>query len=111
MIPVDCFYAGNRSGFFLGIFLTFPQGNLLIGLLEKQNRTVFFFLNIRPDDQSAFLLVDAAQVKQVCLLNKWMGAVGTGGQNVAGIENSHRIGFQLLNKSLPVANKQGIVNR
>jgi hypothetical protein len=57
-VPVDGLDTGNRRGFFLGVFLSFPQGDLLVGLPEKQDFLVLFLPGIGEDDESALLLVD-----------------------------------------------------
>jgi hypothetical protein len=111
VIPINRFYSGNGRGFVFGVFLAFPQSNLFVGFLQKQNFPVLFFFGIRADDQRTLLLIDTAQIEQVGLLNKSVGAVCTGGHHVIGIEHSDGIRLQLFNESPAVLNEQVGVNR
>ena len=57
-VPVNGLNAGDDRRFFLGVFLSFPQGDLLAGLPEEQDFPVLLLPGIGDDDESALLLID-----------------------------------------------------
>ena len=103
--PVHRFYTGHARRIIFAVFVPFPQVNSFIGLLHKQDFPVLFFFSIRTDHQDALLLIDSAEVKQVCLLNKPMDSVGTGGHDIVGVKNSNRFLIQFFGKTPAVLNK------
>ena len=111
LIPVNGFDSGHCSGLFFRVLLPLPQGDLVIGFFEEQHLPVLFFFSIRADYQAAVLLIDAAQIKQIRLLDKRMIAVGTGGHKVIGIEDGDGIGLQRPGQPPAVFNEHSLIDR
>lgn len=73
--PFDMLYAASLSCLFLGQLVTFPDRDFFIRLAYEQDFPVLFNLSIRKDEQNAFLLGDAGQVKEIIVLFEWQGRV------------------------------------
>ena len=116
---VTVFFAvGTTIGFSVDIICLL--GGMIVLIMFSENVEEFirsidfpmlFFLGIRADDQCAFLLIDAAQIEQIGLLNKSVGTIRTGRHDIVRIKNSDGIRLQLFNESFAVLNKQIGINR
>ena len=83
--PLHIFNAGDFPRVRLAVFVAFPYLQVFVRLAQKQNLAMLFLGGHRIQQQHAFLLLNAAQVKQVGIRLHRQRAVGVGGQHIVGV--------------------------
>jgi len=108
--PFDARDAGAFAGLLFGEFVAFPDGDEFAGFAQEQDFSEFLVVGIGIDEQDAFFLVDAGEVKEVGVLAQAEGAVGVGGGDVIGIDDDEGVGQQEFGQPRAVVNEQGRVD-
>ena len=57
--------AGNPARLLPGQLVSFPSGQMLAGLAQKEHLAVFLVVCVGKEKQNRFLLLDAGEIKQV----------------------------------------------
>ena len=104
--PLDGFDAGDFLGFLLGVFVAFPDFQVLVGFAEEKDFAKFFVVGVRGQDKDAFLLFDAGEVEEVGIGYGEEGAVGVGGGDVVRIYRGDGVGEEESGEAVAVGGEE-----
>lgn len=91
--------------------MSFPDAEVCIGLAQEEHFPVLLGPGIGKEYQNALFLVDATQVKEVPVLLKGEGAVGTDGIGVVGVEDGQGFRLHALGEFAPVLDEELAIDR
>ena len=83
--PFDACDAVEFFCFFLAELFSLPDRDVLVGLADEKNFAILRIHRIGHEQQNRFLLINAAQIKQVAVLPKRHRAVGIGWVDIVGM--------------------------
>ena len=109
--PQDGLNPGNPARFVLGQFVSFPNRQVLARLSQKKHLAMFLVVRVGKEKQNRFLLLDAAEIKQIGILPQRQRAVGVGGEDVVGVDDRERVFQHQLFQPLAVGDEELRIDR
>jgi hypothetical protein len=109
--PFDTLNPGDFAGFFFSQFVSFPCLGQRVGLAEKQDFSLVFFVGIRIKQKDSFLLLDAGEIKKVRIRAQQQDAIGVCGQDVIAVHDCQGVRKQQLPQIASVGREQLAVYR
>ena len=109
--PVHCADTRSGEGPVLGEFFAFPDGDVVVGLPQKEDFPVFRVDGVREQQQDGFLLVHPGEVEDVRGLAEGHRAVRPDGVYVVGVKNGQAAGLHLRHKLLAVPGEKPGIDR
>ena len=90
----------------LAVFVALPNLQMLIRLAHKQDLALLLIRRIRKEHQNTFLLLNAAQEKQIGIRLHRQRAIGIGRQHIIGIHHRQRLRRHLRRQAFTVFGKK-----
>src|SRR5690606_11866460 len=87
LYPLNILYTRSLESFLLGVFVAFPDGDMLIGFSDKQDFPKLLIWEFRAQHENGFFLINSGKIKQVIVLPKSHGPVRIGRHDVVGMED------------------------